>query len=123
MSRDLLCGIRGHFLSQDAHNVVNTQDGQVLADIRIAHYRPKNYYSAVFGGVFRDEFLPCLLPGTVFQLDNNYIEYRYFWQTIRPNITVPYVLVTSGTDANTPQKNFATIPNFDKVIADPLLMR
>lgn len=105
-------------LDQDARKIINTIDGKDLADLRFDHhkdYQPHllmNYHSRPFD----ERLLPCLLPGTIFQLDNHMIDLDYFFDVVRPQIKVPYVLMTTFCDAPSPQQR-------GNEISDPLMLK
>ena len=45
---------------------------------------------------------PCLQPGTIFQIDNHGNLLEEFFTQLLPNITVPFVIITNESDADSP---------------------
>eukprot|EP00521_Asterionellopsis_glacialis_P006230 CAMPEP_0195284374 /NCGR_PEP_ID=MMETSP0707-20130614/2594_1 /TAXON_ID=33640 /ORGANISM="Asterionellopsis glacialis, Strain CCMP134" /LENGTH=445 /DNA_ID=CAMNT_0040343701 /DNA_START=347 /DNA_END=1682 /DNA_ORIENTATION=- len=88
-------------LHQDSRKIINTIDGFELADVAIQHYKVPSYVK-YHGSILHEDILPCLQPGTIIQLENHVKVLKYFFRQIRPNITVPYLLITSKSDANSP---------------------
>jgi len=116
-------------LTQDQHKIVNTGDGKDVADLLLEfdrrHQSPTNFlqYHATS---LHPEMMSCLVPGTVIFLENIDKNILYFWKVLRPQIKVPYALILSGTDNDTPGlvsqqylkdplllKLFGTNPKFD----------
>lgn len=104
-------------LDQDAHKIINTDDGRDLADLSLNKYK-KNYVDRLQfqGENFHQDFLPCLVPGTVFYMENHNNINQYFWRVLRPEIKVPFVLIMSGTDGDTPASSV-------EYASDPLLIK
>mmetsp|Transcript_30461 Transcript_30461/g.46738 ORF Transcript_30461/g.46738 Transcript_30461/m.46738 type:complete len:501 (-) Transcript_30461:577-2079(-) len=88
-------------LQPDSQKIINTMDGFELADVAIQQYRLPEHAKHQ-ASILHEDMLPCLQPGTVFQLENHGSILDYFFQKIRPNITVPYVIITSRSDADSP---------------------
>lgn len=65
-----------------------------------------------------EDMLPCLQPGTIIHLDNHEKIVEFFFKRLRPNITVPYVLITSESDGDSPNYYHA-----DNLATDDLLIK
>ncbi|CAB9499056.1 expressed unknown protein [Seminavis robusta] len=106
-------------LQQDAQQLIHCRDGFDLADAMIVHASTgmrRAPYLHFHASYLRPEIIPCLVPGTIIQLDNHVASIIWFWKHVRPHINVPYVLVTAGSDGDTPQIK----PQF---MQDPLLLK
>jgi hypothetical protein len=102
-------------LDQDETQIINTVDGLDLAEVFV-RFNPIPRHLQFHANVFHEKMLPCLQPGTTIHLDN-YMEIRkYFWRRVRPNITVPFLLITSDTDAGSPTQ-------WAERLEDPLLLK
>ena len=88
-------------LDQDDHHIINTVDGLDLADVMIEKYKNPRYLE-FFASNLTSNILPCLQPGTIIHLDNHGDILKDFFIRLRANITVPYVLITSESDADSP---------------------
>jgi hypothetical protein len=88
-------------LHQDDLKIINTLDGLDLADILIQYFGNPPQYE-FFAPSMRLDMLPCLQPGTIIHIDNYPILVNYFFETVRPHIQVPYMLITSETDIPSP---------------------
>ena len=93
-------------LDQDDHKIINTLDGFDLADINLQHYEMPDHLQ-FHATSLNEAMLPCLQNGTIIHLENHRKILRYFFGKIRPQITTPYVLMTTGSDADSPLLSFA----------------
>jgi hypothetical protein len=88
-------------LAQDEKRIINTVDGLDLADVLLQHYRSPEHLE-FFAPILTPNLLPCLQPGVIIHMDNHEKNYEYFFEHLRHNITVPYGLITSESDDNSP---------------------
>lgn len=88
-------------LDQDEHNIINTLDGHDLSDVVMQHYASSDHLE-FFGPSLTPEIAPCLQPGTIISLENHQSLLEYFRKKIRPNITEPYIVITSESDGDSP---------------------
>ncbi|CAB9507908.1 expressed unknown protein [Seminavis robusta] len=103
-------------LEQDERQFMHDKAGLDLADLMMpAAKQPPN---EVFAVPLQEEMLPCLVPGTIITVENHRWNNRQFWQQIRPNIHVPYVLMTTGSDDDSPSKASPS-----EYITDPLMIK
>jgi hypothetical protein len=91
-------------LDHDDHHIKNTLDGTNMADTFLQN-DSNDARIRFFGSILHPD-LPCLQPGTIMHIDNHVYLLKYFFKILRPNITVPYVLITSRSDANSPLWGF-----------------
>lgn len=106
-------------LEQDDTKIVNTGDGKDLADLMLEFdRRPGQKYLRYYAQPLQPEMMPCLVSGTTIFLENNDKTIQYFFNTMRPKIIVPYALVLSGTDSNSPGRMYMKY-----VLNDPLLIK
>lgn len=105
-------------LDQDDHQIINTIDGLDLADVVLQHYASGNYLE-FFAPTMSQAIIPCLQPGTIFHLDNHAITMNYFFERLRPQIEVPYVLITGESDANSPENSHQA----ERLSTDDLLIK
>ncbi|KAL7530555.1 hypothetical protein ACHAWF_003428, partial [Thalassiosira exigua] len=93
-------------IAHERRKVINTVDGNDLADLRLQHYDylPSNDQLTGFAPTLKGEMVPCLLPGTIVEIDNHLTDLDYFSHEIRPKMKHPYVAVTMESDANSPQR-------------------
>ncbi|CAB9526292.1 expressed unknown protein [Seminavis robusta] len=106
-------------LAQDEHQIIHGRDAMDLSDLMVRHYdrsHRKGGRVQFHAQMLNEKMLPCLVPGTTIFVENHHKDLLYFWQKLRPQIEVPYVLITSLSDGNSP---FARSEN----IGDPLLMK
>lgn len=89
-------------LSQDDRRIISTTDGPDLADVLLRHYATK-YPQNYFATVLTPDLVPCLQPGVIIHVDNHRKDTSYFFTHIANQISVPYVLVTSRSDASSPE--------------------
>jgi hypothetical protein len=68
-----------------------------------------------------DFLIPCLQPGTIIHLNNKNFINNYFWYHIRPRIQVPFVLITSDSDFDSPLKYHEDYG--DHLVNDTLLLK
>lgn len=88
-------------MNHEERHLLNTMDGLDLADLYFQH-KPSGGHLTFAGSLFHPDLIPCLQPGTTIHLNNkNYIN-SYFWNHIRPQIQVPFVLITSDSDFDSP---------------------
>jgi len=104
-------------LEQDEHNIINTLDAHDLADVTLQHYASSGHLE-FFGNSLTPEMLPCLLPGTIISIDNHISAQEYFWSKLRPHIQVPFILVVTESDGNTPEHRWGST-----IKDDPLLLK
>ena len=104
-------------LDQDYHHIINTLDGPDLADVLLQQYPNNDSAIQFFGAQMNLAMLPCFQPGTIIHVDNHVMLLEYFFRYWRPNITVPYILITSESDSDSP----AVFE--DKLSTDPLLIK
>lgn len=83
-------------LEQDDHRIINTMDGADLADVRYQKHHTRPHYEEFFALDMTEDILPCLQPGTIIQVHASRLS--EFFETFRPKINVPYVLITSESD-------------------------
>jgi hypothetical protein len=105
-------------LDQDKQQLIHCRDGYDLADIHMPQhdlYPTRKNTVRFHAANFNEKLLPCLVPGTIISLDNAWDMARYFFEKVRAKIQVPYILVTTGTDSNSPQLG-------DEYMGDPLLV-
>jgi hypothetical protein len=104
-------------MDHEDRQLLNTMDGLDLADVFLK-YGPGPSHLIFHAKDFHEDMIPCLKPGTIIHLNNSHKILRYFWSKIRPRIKVPYVLVTSDTDEDSPNRQYT-----DRLENDPLLIR
>jgi hypothetical protein len=112
------CCAQSVAISMDHENrrIINTIDGLDLADIIIEYNMlPVQAHHDFAGQKFNFNMLPCLQPGTVFFSANYGPPVSFFWQNVRPKITVPFIFITSESDIWSPSQ-----PEW---LDDPLLIR
>jgi hypothetical protein len=85
----------------DDFKIINTLDGLDLADILIQKYQNPSKYE-LFAPSLKLDMLPCLQPGTIVHVDNHRDLVKYFFKAVRPQIQVPYILITSESDSYSP---------------------
>ena len=88
-------------MAHEDKRIITTIDGLDLADVVLQHYESDHFFE-FFAPTLTPELLPCLKPGVIIHLDNYKKICQYFFQVLRPNITVPYVIISSESDANSP---------------------
>ncbi|CAB9522064.1 expressed unknown protein [Seminavis robusta] len=103
-------------LEQDEHQIIQQRDGVDLADLVLPHRRLKPEHLKYHGQTLHPAMLPCLVPGTIITLENHRKQTIYFWHKLRQHIQVPYILLTTGSDNDSPEC-------YEQYIADPLLIR
>jgi hypothetical protein len=104
-------------LDQDDHHIRNTLDGTDMADTYLQQYKNAKWIH-FFGSILGPDLLPCLQPGTIIHIDTHRDLLRYFFTGLRPNITVPYVLITSESDSTSPSSGFQ-----QKLSSDTLMLK
>lgn len=104
-------------MDHEERHLLNTMDGLDLADV-VLRNNPGPRHLQFHASLFHIDVIPCLQPGTIIHLNNNNKILRYFWRKIRPQIKVPFVLLTSDSDGNSP-----TLSYVDRLETDPLLLR
>jgi hypothetical protein len=102
-------------LDQDEFRIINTLDGLDLADIVIQQYRNPAQYE-FFASSLRLDMLPCLQPGTIVHIDNHRSLVDYFFNTVRPHVQIPYILMTSESDCNSPSKQPERLRTDDQLL-------
>uniref|UniRef100_A0A7R9VW55 Exostosin GT47 domain-containing protein n=1 Tax=Pseudictyota dubia TaxID=2749911 RepID=A0A7R9VW55_9STRA len=88
-------------LHQDDRQLINTLDGLDLADVRLQHYKNPPHIR-FHSHILHEDMLPCLQPGTIIHLDNHMKILNYFFMKVRKHITVPYVLLSTESDGDSP---------------------
>jgi hypothetical protein len=107
-------------LNQDDTKLINWRsDHHDLADITIHKFVTDDGITT-FGTNFNESMIPCLVPGTIIAVDNYEDALQYFWFQVRPQIKVPYVLLTSSADQASPIQNPTYMADY---IGDPLLIQ
>lgn len=104
-------------LDQDDRQLINTQDGRDLADVALVHYELNVDHLVYHHTVFNEKMIPCLLPGTIFAVENHFKIMKYFWTLVRPHMKHPFLMTTTGTDGNSPSYGDQYLKK------DPLLLR
>ncbi len=106
-------------VEHERDRLLNTLDEQDLSDIMILYYSNTidDTRFIYHGRIFHEDLLPCIQPGTIFAVQNYPKILEYFWQKIRPAIHVPFVVLNTNTDYNSP------LSEFQKHLEDPLLLR
>lgn len=111
----------------EEYQPLNTMDGLDLADIvlRLNPERRRGRHAQFHATPFHPDLIRCLQPGTVIHLHNDDKTLHYFWRKIRPRIRVPFVLITSDSDMDSPQENVAQGPLAadEEEEGDPFLLR
>lgn len=103
-------------LQQDDHRIINSLDGIDVADVHL-HATKMRSHQVFAASDLTADMLPCLRSGVIIHADNyGGPIYRMFIEH-RPNITVPYVLLTTKADGPTPFKIFKAALD-----SDPLLL-
>eukprot|EP00546_Thalassionema_frauenfeldii_P013533 CAMPEP_0178913958 /NCGR_PEP_ID=MMETSP0786-20121207/11140_1 /TAXON_ID=186022 /ORGANISM="Thalassionema frauenfeldii, Strain CCMP 1798" /LENGTH=328 /DNA_ID=CAMNT_0020586775 /DNA_START=660 /DNA_END=1643 /DNA_ORIENTATION=- len=95
--------------------------GTELADSSIPHYPSKDLQFHSQPPFLTEELVPCLQPGTIIQMDNHATISNYFWKKLRPSITVPFAIITSESDGDTPDDVYSKFAN--KLQSDNLLLK
>lgn len=118
-------------LAQDVLRPINTLDGDDLADVRIRafqqlkpteRYVMRGFRKAVVNLTHHavdltPELVPCLKAGTVIHIDMFPPLLEQFFRDIRPKMTQPYVLITSGTDNTSPPgEDYLKVLNEDHLL-------
>ena len=114
-------------LANDEHHLLNTMDGLDLADI-IVRYREGPKHLTFHASLFHEEMLPCLQPGTIIHLNNKGSILMYFWKKVRPRIQVPFILITSDSDSDSPFAGDSRFgedyaEDWGQYLGDPLLIK
>ena len=102
-------------LDQDSSQLINTMDGLDLADV-VFRNNPGPNHLKFHANVFHEQMLPCFQQGTIIHLNNNWKIVKYFWRKVRRSIKVPFVLITSDSDNNSPIE-------WGERLEDPLLLK
>ena len=103
-------------LNQDQNRIINAVDGADLADLVLLGHTPAPIHK-FFASELTDAVIPCLQPGVIIHADSYRGPITRFFHDHRPNITVPYILMTTKTDGDTPISFFQ-----DRLATDPLLL-
>ncbi|CAB9525891.1 unknown protein [Seminavis robusta] len=108
-------------LDQDDHQLINTRDGIELSDLVLPHgiiqadkMQPDHLY--YFARTLDKAMLPCIVPGTIIGIENHNDLTVGFFHEYRPNIKVPYIISTTGSDGDAPNV-------YEEYIKDPLLIK
>jgi hypothetical protein len=99
-------------LDQDKQQLIHCRDGIDLADIHLPMFDTRRDYMPIHAANFNEALLPCLLPGTIIDIQHGSL----FWEKFRAKVQVPYVLTTMGSDGDSPWGG-------ETYLADPLLLR
>ena len=102
-------------LDQEERRIVNAVDGQDLADVLLLGHGIPGFQEFAATELTHD-IVPCLRPGAVVHADSYETPIRRWFEDYRPNVTVPYVLITSRTDGGCPIKQWNK-----QLDSDPLL--
>jgi hypothetical protein len=102
-------------LDQDDRHIKNTLDGTDMADTYLQHL-PNSKWIHYFGTIITPDLLPCLQPGTIIHIDTHYDLLHYFFHGLRPNISVPYVLITSKSDQVSPPAGLEGLLSNDNLL-------
>jgi len=103
-------------------HLIHTVLGMELADTSIAHYpNAKQFHTRP--PFFTEDLVECLQPGTIIQMDNHATVLNYFWKKLRPKIKVPFVMITSESDGDTPDDVYSHFAHKLKPGEDPLLLK
>jgi hypothetical protein len=92
-------------LDQDDRHIKNTLDGTDMADVYLQN-NPNAAWIHFFGSILDADLLPCLQPGTIIHIETHLDLLQYFFNGLRPNITVPYVIITTESDWTSPPPGF-----------------
>jgi len=110
-------------LDQDDRKLLNWRnDVQDLADVMIQNFDNKDA-SIHATNLYSEDLIPCFVPNTIISVDNFDKSIQYFWQQVRPKIHVPFLLLTGGSDFDSPFYNKKWHPTMPDYIADPLLLK
>mmetsp|Transcript_5802 Transcript_5802/g.16545 ORF Transcript_5802/g.16545 Transcript_5802/m.16545 type:complete len:621 (-) Transcript_5802:3482-5344(-) len=110
-------------LNQDDRKLLNWRnDVQELADVMIQQFDNKDA-SLHATNLYSEDLIPCFVPNTIISVDNFDKSIQYFWQQVRPRIRVPFLLVTGGSDHDSPLFDKKRQPTIPQYIADPLLLK
>ncbi|CAB9513887.1 expressed unknown protein [Seminavis robusta] len=105
-------------LQQDDSNIIKNRDGFDLADLMVPNKQTTGTdYIQYHASRLQTQMLPCLVPGTVITIDNHRRLWLEFFDQQRKFIKVPYVLLTTCSDGNAPDRMIA------QYMADPLLLQ
>ena len=92
------CCVETSYIStkQDSTKLLNWRnDIQDISDIMIQQF--DNQHATVHStNLYDEKLIQCFLPGTIISVDNFEKSIHYFWKQIRPQIIVPFVLLTGG---------------------------
>ena len=120
-------------LRQDDARLINAMDGDDLSEVRVRPFRerllPTERYvmrgerkAAVnfthLASDLTEDVAPCLRPGALIHVDAFPALLEEFFSKYRPLISVPYVLLTGGTDNPSPPEQYLEVLD-----ADDLLLR
>jgi hypothetical protein len=89
-------------LDQDEHRLINTLDGLELADVLVEYHPQPRQIKEFFAPSLTDKILPCLQPGTIIHVENYSHTMKHFFKHFRPDMTTPYLIITSESDKNSP---------------------
>mmetsp|Transcript_9784 Transcript_9784/g.13794 ORF Transcript_9784/g.13794 Transcript_9784/m.13794 type:complete len:519 (+) Transcript_9784:32-1588(+) len=88
-------------LAQDDHRIINTVDGLDLSEVLLRYFGNPHHLD-FFAPDLTPDIVPCLQPGVIIHMENHAKIYTYFFKHLRPNIKVPFALITSESDLNSP---------------------
>lgn len=110
-------------MGHEERQLLNTMDGLDLADVMLRHkpFPPGAKHLEFAGALFHPDLLPCVQPGTIFHLNNKFYILDYFWKHVRPKLKVPFVLITSDSDRDSPLKYQRQ--DFGHYLNDTLLLK
>lgn len=104
-------------IDHERNRIINAIDGLDLADILIRGHKD-HYYLNFRSAELTSALIPCLQNGTIIHIDSYGHSVIYFFGKIRPNISVPYVLITSDTDGPQPMRKYR-----DRLLTDNLMLK
>lgn len=79
---------------------LSTVDSKMLGDVVFGELPKPDWFQGAYTPLTM-EILPCLQPGTVIFVENEYI--NPFFQTMHPHIPVEYVLISGDSDSKSPE--------------------
>ena len=94
-------------LHQDDIRIKNTLDGFDLADVFVkSKVKGDPMHLRFFATNITQDILPCFQPGTIVYVGNIWAYLSTWFHKHRPNVTIPYLLLTAMTDFISPNKGF-----------------
>lgn len=102
-------------MKQDETRIINSIDGPDVADLLLHGHSLQPHHKFAASELTKD-VLPCLKPGVIIHADSQSGPITRFFDEFRPNITVPYVFLTTKADGDTPNNHYR-----HRMDTDPLL--